>query len=158
MSEEDDILTGALELSTAHWRREQDVDRTLEERAERSRMLADEVRLALAELAMPAVTLIAARLAGVELDDNKKPITDEREDTAWEILSRVGVPRLRATAIAASISAAPNAPAPDSPGWVPPQLDDGDGEQKELDPASYDAQIESFLAGADAKRKLDGDR
>ena len=157
MAEEDDILTGALELSTAHWQQEQIAGRTIEERAERSRLIADEARLALAELAMPAVKLIAARLAGVELDNNGKPLTDDREDTAWEILSRVGVPRLRATAIAASISAAPNAPAPDSPGWIPPQLDDED-EQQALDPASYDAQIDAFLAGAEAKSKLDGDR
>ncbi len=157
MPEEDDILTGALELSTAHWQRSQADDRTVAERAEYSRQLADDARLALADLALPAVYIITQRLAGVEIDGNGKAITDDREDTAWEILSRVGVPRLRATAIAASISAAPNAPAPDSPGWVPPQLEDGD-ETKELDPASYDAQIESFLAGARAAKDLAGEQ
>ncbi len=153
MSEEDDLLTGTLVHVTEFWEKAQAEEQSIAERAESSRTLTDEARLALTQLAIPSVQLIGARLMGVETDANKRPITKDREDTAWEVLSRVGVPRLRATAIAASISAATHAPAPDSPGWEPPDEDDSD-EAKELDPASYDAQIEAFVAGADAARKL----
>jgi hypothetical protein len=153
VSEEDDILTGTLVHVTEYWEKAQSEEKSIAERAESSRTLTDEARLALTQLALPSVSIIGARLLGLPADDNGVAITKDREDTAWEILSRVGVPRLRATAIAASISAATHAPAPDSPGWEPPDEDD-DGEAKELDPASYDAQIEAFVAGADAARKL----
>lgn len=153
MSEEDEILSGALVHIVDYQQREKTAERSLAERAEASRSLADEARLALAELASPAVAIIACRLAGLPADWDGVPVSKDREDTAWEVLSRIGVPRLRATAVAASIVAATNSPAPGSPGWEPPESDDQE-DVKELDPASVDAQIESFLAGARAQREL----
>jgi hypothetical protein len=152
MPDEDDITHGALEILVDAQRGERDREREMAERAEAARTNADEARLALAQLAEPAVRLIAARLYGVEVDDGGRAVTKDREDTAWEVLSRIGVPRLRATAVAASIAAATRAPAPDSPGWD--EGDDEEGREKELDPASVDAQIEAFLEGARAARDL----
>lgn len=122
------------------------------EREARARGLADDSRLALAELAPMAVAVIACRLYGREYDPDGVLVTADREDTAWELLSRVGVPKLRATAVAASIFAAPTAPAPGSPGWEPPEVEGG--ETEELDPASVDAAIDSFFAGVKAQRDL----
>jgi hypothetical protein len=156
--DDNDIPMGSLELVIAHREDERSREQQAAERAEAARSQADDARLALTSLAEPAVRVIAARLIGLEVDDENRKITKDREDTAWEVLSRIGVPRLRATAIAASISAFTHAPAPGSPGWVPPEVEDGeDGEDLELDPASVDAQIQAFLDGASAARKLRGD-
>jgi hypothetical protein len=154
MSSEDDLPVGALELVIDARYRDESQSQEIADRAEHARGLADEARLALAQLAEPAVKLIALRLMGIDVDWQGKPVTDDREETAWEVLSRIGVPRLRATAIAASIAAATQAPAPDSPGWVPPTEEDEDEAAKELDPATIDGQIQAFLDGARAQRDL----
>lgn len=152
MHEEDDVTCGALEIIVQARQEEQNREREMAERAEAARISADEARLALAGLAEPAVRVIACRLAGFEVDWDGRAVTKEREDTAWEVLSRIGVPRLRATAVAASIAATTHAPAPGSPGWEP---DEDDGRDvKELDPASVDAQIQAFLDGARAAKDL----
>lgn len=155
----DEILGGSLELLVDFRQQEDQTRRELAERAEHARGLADEARLALAELARPACAIVALRLAGRDVDWDGRSITKDREDTAWEVLSRIGVPKLRATAVAASITAHTQAPAPGAPGWVPPRDDEEDG-SFELDPATIDGQIESFLAGVRAGQELkdeDGD-
>lgn len=172
MDEDFDPSAGSLEIMVRQQAREQTDAELIAARAEEARMHADAARLALAHLAEPAVRVIAARLAGAPaeggqgalkagtfpLDDEGRPVTREREDTAWEVLARIGVPRLRATAVAASIAAQTHAPAPLAPGWVDPALDGADDgreeDAKELDPASVDAQIVAFLEGARAQRDL----
>jgi hypothetical protein len=154
--EEDDVITGAaVELLIDHQRREQDQQRQIAEKAEDARLKADAARLALAGLAEEAVRVIMYRLiaspaeggqgalkAGeFPLDEAGRPVTKEREDTAWEILSRIGVPRLRATAVAASIAAHTVSPGPGSPAAA-------------IGVGEVDAQIEAFLAGADAADRL----
>jgi hypothetical protein len=153
MDDTDDFVGGALVHIVDSRQQQQSDQREMAERAEHARDLADQARLDLAELAAPAVALIACQLTGVPNDWNDKPINKDRVDTAWEVLSRIGVPRLRATAIAASIAASTQAPAPDSPGWVP-EADDDEDEAAELDPASIDGQIDAFIAGARAQRDL----
>lgn len=157
MHDEDEILSGTLELLVDARQHQDRAEATIAERAETARQLADEARLALADLAGPAVAIIALRLAGSELDWDGKKVNKDREDTAWEVLSRIGIPRLRATAIAASISAQTQAVAPGSPGWVAPEIEEDADEVREIDPTSIDAQIESFLAGARAQKDLGKD-
>lgn len=154
MHDDDDILRGTLVHVIEAQQDQAAADRTIAERAEESRTKVDEARLAMAELAGPSVAIIACRLAGLPNDWDGRPVSKEREDTAWELLSRVGIPRLRATAIAASIAASTGAPAPDSPGWVDPEDADDSDQEKELDPATIDGQIEAFIAGARAQRDL----
>lgn len=173
MSEDYDPSVGSLELLVENRRQEQTAEQEMLERAEAARGLADEARLALASLAEPACRVIAARLMGAPaeggqgalkagefpLDENGRPVTKEREDTAWEILARIGVPRLRATAVAASMAAATRAPAPNSPGWVSPELegeDVEDSEDSKVTPSEIDSQIAAFLEGARAQRDLGG--
>jgi hypothetical protein len=166
--EEDDVITGAaVELLIDHQRREQDQQRQIAEKAEDARLKAEAARLALAGLAEEAVRVIMYRLiaspaeggqgalkAGeFPLDEAGRPVTKEREDTAWEILSRIGVPRLRATAVAASIAAHTVSPGPGSPGWEPPEEDAEEGAAA-IGVGEVDAQIEAFLAGADAADRL----
>lgn len=154
MHDEDEILSGSLELLVDYRARENAQQAEIADRAENARKLADEARLALADLASPAVAIIALRLAGAEIDWDGRAVNKDREDTAWEVLSRIGIPRLRATAIAASISAQTQIVAPGSPGWVAPELDEDANEIKEIDPTSVDAQIQAFLDGARAQRDL----
>lgn len=153
MNEEPEhIPTTALDLIVDRQRESAQQAAADAERAERARQNADECRLALAELAPMAVAVVACRLYGREYDPEGVLVTADREETAWELLSRVGVPKLRATAVAASIFAAPNSPAPGSPGWEPPEVEGADVE--ELDPSSVDAMIDSFFAGVKAQKDL----
>jgi hypothetical protein len=152
MHDEDEILSGALVHLVDHQQRERSAEQQLAERQEGARRYADEARLQLAELAAPAVAVIALRLSGSTEDWDGRTLNKEREDTAWEVLSRIGVPRLRATAVAASIVAQTSTPAPGSPGWEPDEIERE--EAAELDPASVDAQIEAFIAGARAQRDI----
>jgi hypothetical protein len=120
------------------------------EAKERARQNAEAARLSLAEMAQTCVQIVFARLNGIAVDGNGQPVTEEMEKTAWEVLSRIGVPKLRASAIAASISAAPEQAAAGSPGWVDPKsLEQGD--DVELDPASVDAQITAFFESVKAQ-------
>lgn len=153
MHDDDDIVGSAIELLVDSSRREQSQQQEIVEKAQLARIQADAARLALAELAAPSVAVIALRLSGTTTDWDGRPITKDREDTAWEVLSRIGVPKLRATAVAASIAAHTAAPAPGAPGWEPPELDEED-EDKAIDVASVDSQIEAFLAGADVAKKM----
>lgn len=148
------VHTTALDVIVAGQREKANAARVEAEREQRARSIADDTRLALAEMAPMAVAVIACRLYGRPLDG--QPVSEDREETAWEILSRVGIPKLRATAVAASIFAAPQSPAPGSPGWAPPEVEES--EVVELDPASVDAQIDSFIYGADAAQKIAEDR
>lgn len=130
-------------------------DRARQERLDAARRKVDEARLAIAELAAPAVAVIGLRLAGADRDWDGRTVTDERVETALAVLDRVGIPKLRATAIAASIAHAPTSAAPGSPGWEPPAVD-GAGGQEELDVGTVDAQIAAFLEGARVQRDVDG--
>lgn len=171
MDETDDLFRGSLEILVQSRKQEQTAEDEMLARAEIARDLADEARLALSMLAEPACQVIAMRLLGAPaeggqgalkagefpLDSNGRPVTKEREDTAWEVLARIGVPRLRATTIAASIAAQTRAPSPLSPGWVPPEDTDTEEENEdEATPTEIDAQIASFLAGARAQKDLGG--
>lgn len=146
--DEDDLLGhGALELILDARRGENDAASAVREQSEKARAQADAARLALAVLAEKCCHVIALRLLGEPFDDAGRPLTKDREDTAWEVLSRIGVPKLRATAIAASMAASTHAPAPGSPGWVPPD-DRADDEELELTGGEVDERIQAFLDGA----------
>lgn len=132
-------------------------DRERQAKLDAARRQVDDARLAIAGLAAPAVNLIGYRLAGRDVDWEGRPITEERIDIALSVLDRVGIPKLRATAIAASIAHAPTAAAPGSPGWEPPAVDAGD-RAEELDVGTVDAQIAAFLDGARVQRDVDGGR
>jgi hypothetical protein len=144
--------TVEIELLVDSRRAQQDADAERQARLDTARRRVDQARMDIAELAAPAVAIIARRLAGITQDWDNRPITDERVEIALTVLDRVGIPKLRATAIAASIASAPSAPAPGSPGWAPPQVDSGGTE--ELDVGSVDAQISAFLDGARLARDL----
>lgn len=147
----------ALELYGPHADEQHESDVKREEQQRRARERVDTARLALAELAEPAVKLIACRLFGVDVDDAGRAIDADREKVAWEVLSRVGVPKLRATAVAASLSASPTSPAPiyGAYGVVDPGAStDGASADGEIDAASVDYQIDQFLRGAEAARNL----
>lgn len=146
----------ALELYQPHADGERDAEAQREEQQRDAREKVDTARLALAELAGPAVALIAMRLFGQDVDSAGRKINADREKVAWEVLSRVGVPKLRATAVAASISASPTAPAPiyGAYGVVDQGASLDSEEQGEIDPMSVDFKIDEFLRGAAAARLL----
>lgn len=151
----------ALELYGAHADEERDSAAQREERQREAREKIDQARIALAELAGPAVAIIALRLYGHDVDPSGRAVDSEREKVAWEVLSRVGVPKLRATAVAASLSASPSTPAPIYGAYG--VVDQGGslsaaGEQGEIDPTSVDYQIDQFLQGAAAARLLNDDK
>ncbi len=133
------------------------------ELADAARAKVDEARLQLAELAGPAVYLLALRLAGIENDNAGRAVTEDREKTALSVLDRCGMPKLRAHQIAASVVASSASPVAGHPGWTPTSGEGGvgvgaDGEPGELDPSSVDAQIDSFMAGVRAAADLKRDR
>jgi hypothetical protein len=146
---------GEIELLVDRRMGQEDEDRARAARLDEARRKVDEARLAIAQLAGPAVAIIACRLMGHTADWDGAAVTDERVETAMSVLDRVGIPKLRATAIAASIAHAPTSAAPGSPGWESPQVDAG-GEAEELDVGSVDAQIAAFLDGARIARDVDG--
>jgi hypothetical protein len=154
---EDTEYVGALDVVLDARRQQGRTEDEAQRRLDESRRRVDDARTALAELAEPAVGLISYVLAGKVNDDNGVRITEDRIDMALTVLDRVGIPKLRATAISASIAHAPSSPAPGSPGWEPPQVEDGD-EEAELDVGSVDAQISAFLEGAHAARDLRGEK
>jgi len=144
---------GEIELLVDQRLGQEDADRLRQETLDQARRQVDEARLAIASLAAPAVTIIGLRLAGRDQDWDGRPVTDGRVEMALAVLDRVGIPKLRATAIAASIAHAPSAPAPGSPGWEPPQVEGG-AEAEELDVGTVDAQIAAFLDGARVQRDV----
>jgi hypothetical protein len=153
--EEDTEYVGALEIVALDQRAKAHASSDRDERLRKARDLVDEARLVLSELAAPAVAVIALRLQGIDTDWDGRPVTIDRETTAMAILDRVGIPKLRATAIAASLMSSTTTPAPGSPGWE--SLPQGDGTDGELDPSSVDAHIQAFLDGARVARDLRGE-
>lgn len=156
MSQQNDYV-GALELlveSRDSQDRAEDERRALIEQA---RAQVDDARTAIARLAEPAAAIVGLRLAGVDVDWNGDRITDARYEAALTVLDRVGIPKLRATAIAPSMAAAPRSPAPGSPGWAP-EAKPRDDAEAELDVGSVDAQIDAFIHGAEAVARLRRER
>jgi hypothetical protein len=142
--DEERVHTTALDIVLKHQSDDRRDAREDNAARTRARQNAEAARLSLAEMAQTCVQVVFARLHGMQTTESGVPITDEMEKTAWEVLSRIGVPKLRASAIAASVSAAPEQAAAGSPGWVDPKsLEQGD--DVELDPASVDAQITAFF-------------
>lgn len=156
MSFEDEGYSQALDVILTGQRQDREASDAREALMDEARRSVDDARMALAELAAPAVAILALRLAGADKDWDGRAVTDERVDAALTVMDRVGIPKLRATAVAASIAAAPTRAAPGSPGWEPAQVD-GPGEAEQLDVGSVDAQIEAFLEGAKAARDLNRD-
>jgi hypothetical protein len=140
-----DIGFGEIELLADARRDNRDAEAKRQAMLDAARHQVDAARIAMASLAAPAVALIAARIHGEDADWDGRKVTDERIEMALTVLDRIGLPKLRATAIAASIAHAPHSPAPGSPGWAP-AVDGGD-EAEELDVGSVDAQITAFLEG-----------
>ncbi len=142
-----------LAVLVEHDRANHQAETARRENALKAQMRIDEARLAISALALPAVQILAARLMGIDADDQGRKITESRELTALEVLDRCGIPKLRAHAVAASIASTAINPVEGHPGWVAPEID-GDETDRELDPGSVDAQIAAFLAGARAQRDV----
>lgn len=151
--EDDTEYVGALEVIAQNHRAQANADSDREEKLQESRFQVDEARLALSQLAKPAVAVIAMRLMGVDVDENGKPVTVDRESTALAVLDRIGIPKLRATAIAASMVSSTQMPAVGAPGWVPLENSEDDA----IGVGEVDAHIDAFLAGARAAKDLAGE-
>jgi hypothetical protein len=143
---------GSLELLVGSRREQEGADALRQQQLDAGRRNVDAARLAMAALAEDAVKVVACRLWGLTQDEAGVRVTDERLDAALVVLDRIGIPKLRATAIAASIAAAPTNAAPGSPGWEPPQVEDGANEA--IDVGSVDAMISIFLEGAAAAQRM----
>lgn len=144
----------ALAILVDHDRAQHQADSERRTKMLEAQQRIDEARLAISQLAAPAVKILACRLMGVDVDSEGRKITESRELTALEVLDRCGIPKLRAHAVAASIAQSAMDPVAGHPGWVEPEVGRGDENGGELDPASVDAQIAAFLAGARAQRDV----
>jgi hypothetical protein len=143
---------GSVELLVGSRREHENEEARRQAQLDEGRRNVDAARLAMAALAEPAVRVIAHRLLGDTIDERGVKVTDERLDAALAVLDRIGIPKLRATAIAASIAAAPTNAAPGSPGWEPPQVEGRDDEA--IDVGSVDTMISAFLEGAAAAQRM----
>lgn len=159
---DEDSYVGTLEVLTQAQQQSFSAEQERETRMQRARELADEARLALSELAAPAVAIIGLRLAGHDTDWDGRAITDDRERTALQVLDRIGLGKLRLNAVRSSIAFETQSPTAIYGAYG--KIDDGATpagnsalDADAIDATTVDAQIASFLEGARVARDMRGD-